>query len=233
MLNVTSFWYLDNDGILSIYTQFQEKLETESIETLKRDKGKKISAKIGLGKALGVFLGLIEIDGSGELNSSATTETQIHYKTAPENHLRFILQTLSKLGEPHFFNDLKAGAKHCHENREATFLMFQEQFDAPQFYLGRSGIDIVNNEGAFLFTKDMDPFDNYIYRDDYFKYEAIPVTMAASAHKFVHSRNGHFGQTSHEALRFGSQFGKNINLTVFGTIFPVGEHFQLKPYAIW
>jgi hypothetical protein len=227
--------YLDSEGIESLYVQIVERNIIETVSKRGSTKRGKISGRIGLGKILGPFLKLADIEVSPELEGSSNAETTTKSALSVEHKLSELTKHLDKHGEPSVFMNLTRAEEYCTDNHEAVFVNIKDTFDAPQFYDGRGPLE-VNESQAILFNKNVVPKDTYDYGDDYYKKPKAsqsPILMASSIHKYPSLKNGSMGLTSHLALMFRQCGGLDIPLGVFGAFFHVGSAFQIKPYAIW
>jgi hypothetical protein len=228
--------YLDAEGIESLYVQIVEQNVIETVSKRGSIKRGKISGKIGLGKILGPFLKLADIEVSPELEGSSNTETTTKSALGLEHKLSELMNQLDKHGEPSVFTDLARAEDYCRANHEAVFVNITDTFDAPQFYGGRGHLD-VNESQTILFDKNVCKWkDTYVHSNDYYKRpktSETPIFMASSLQKYPNLKNGTMGATSHYALMFRQCGGLDIPLSVLGAIFHVGSSFQIKPYAIW
>ena len=224
MIMLHRYFYLDTDGIESLYAQTVEKLEVEYTESKEKGKIGKTIGKLGLGKLL-ADMG-IEIESS--ISNKALQE--IKYKLSPEQKIRILTSYLNSL-DTQLFSDLLKGANWCKETGKGTFVDIEQQFNAPQFYKYPDGVKEVSETGSMMFEigesrdEPYEPSDKY-FRPSYFFF------MNASLSKSVYPKG--MGNTSHEALFFRALKGKNLPLGVFGYLQTVGKYaFQIKPFAIW
>jgi hypothetical protein len=74
------------------------------------------------------------------------------------------------------------------------------------------------------------PLD-YQDADDYYKHPTERVILEPGIGKM--RGGGIMGQTSHEARIFQGHSGRNVPLSIFGTLSYTPEYFHIKPFAIW
>lgn len=227
------FIYLDVDGIESLHAQTVDRLETEFTRSAEKGKGGRIGARIGIGQALRVLLGLAEINAETELSLSGKRIEQVKSHLTTEHKLAALLRYLNTLKGDRFFDDLASAAQRCSKTGEPVFINVEEKFNLPQFYPGQDGVAAANQLKAVLFEIGAPP-DDYDYSDRYFKAMKLRIVMSASLAKFPRLANGSMNYTGHDTILFTGHNGKNVPLNVFGYLISVKEIFyQIKPYAIW
>lgn len=223
--------YLDTDGIDSLYSQTVERLETEFTQSRERDKGGKIKASIGVGKLLGVLIGLTEVGAETELMVSGKRIDEAKMRFTHEQKLSALNKYLETREGMEYFEQLPKAAINSQDSGKGVFINIAEKFNMPQFFQG-NGVNDVNRDKSIAFVIGQIDTD-HDFSDTYFKKTQYTFLMMASLEKTIRSRDGmrHLG---HDSVFFRAFRGKKVPLNVFGYMIPLSKHtFQIKPYAIW
>lgn len=223
--------YLDSDGIDSLYAQTVDRLETEFTQSQERDKSGKLKANIGIGKLLGIMLGLVEVGAETEVSISGKQINEAKMRFTLEQKLSALTKYLENLTGTEFFENLTKAAIQAKEQGEGVFIRVAEKFNMPQFYQA-DGVESVNRDQSISFVIGQSDTDHE-YADTYFKKTQYTFLMMASLGKTIRS-SGNMRQTGHDAVYFRAFKGRNVPLNVFGYLIPLSEYtYQIKPYAIW
>jgi hypothetical protein len=224
------YLYLDVAGLDSLFAQTVHRLEVEKTISRGKDKKAHMSGRVGLGKALGSFLGLLDLEGNIGADSSVSSTEITKTTITSEQKLEELLKYLSQMDDSTLFTDMDLATLYLENNKDAVFVNVQYNFDAPQLHEG--GIQKINQNGFLLLTHGMSIATNYDESDNYFKpSNKIKLMLSASISKFPNCPNG-MGMTSHDAIYLKAHNGMNIPFNVFGSMFKLPKFFQIKPYAI-
>jgi len=225
--NPANFYYLDQEGIHSLYAQCVARLEVERSTTIE----KTIAGKAGIGAKLkNLLLKAIagtDFEVNGEVSGSRKSLEQSKQVVRVENELAGLLKVLEHAGEPTFFTTLSAAARRVRQSSSKVFISVEDRFNAPQFRADSSGGSVITD--GFL-ALEIGVGDDYDYRDDYYKNIQIPVVLRAGVDKMP---TGCFERSSHLATYIKGHRGSHFPLRVFGAMMHTPAYFQIKPYAIW
>lgn len=224
--------YLDADGIDSLYAQTVDRLETEFTQSSERDKGGRIKANIGVGKLLGMMLGLGEVGAETELMMSGKRIEEAKMRFTLEQKLSALINYLKSLEGREFFEHLPQAAIQAKELGKGVFIRIAEKFNLPQFFNG-DGVTDINKDKSIAFSIGPIGVNEHEYADSYYKKKEYTFLMTASLSKTTHSKD-YMSATGHDAIYFRRFGGKHVPINVFGYLIPLGKYtFQIKPYAIW
>jgi hypothetical protein len=211
------FWYLDRDGIESLFAQTVDRVETEIRESAEQSVTKKGGAKLGLGKAIAALLGL---EVGAELEASNANKRLQETKSAltVEHKLARLREYLSDSNN--LEDNLATAVTKASQADASVFVDVYEPFDAPQFTRS-GGVIEINRDGAIVFEINE-------------RFGAVRIVMSSGLSKYPSAAGGRLSPVSHAALHFRGFGGKNVPLHVFGYIRSItSETFQIKPFAIW
>ena len=211
--------YLDREGIDSLYAQTTARLETQFVTERERNR----EGKVGLGAALKVLL-FADARADAELSLSGRNLEQVTSTLSVEQKLSGLIRYLNRFENEKYFDDIYPAIFQCSQRKMSVFINIETKFDLPQFYSGRIGVDIVNQEKVISFEISPSPSTNQ-----------SRILMNASLNKFTRMRSdGTMGPIGHEATNFGERKGRDVPLGVFGSLNTLGGAlYQIKPYAIW
>lgn len=223
--------YLDSEGIDSLYAQTVEKLETEFTQSQEHEKSGKVKANIGIGKSLGVMLGLVDLGAETELylNGKQISEAKMCFTL--EQKLSALMEYLESVKGTEFFEHLPQAAIQAEKQSKGLFIKVVEKFNMPQFFQGDDGVSKINSDQSISFIIGQVNGDHEF--PDTFKKTQYTFFMMASLNKMTRSREG-MRPTGHDAIFFREFKGKDVPLNVFGYLIPLNKYtYQIKPYAIW
>jgi hypothetical protein len=224
--------YLDADGIDSLYAQTVDRLETEFTQSQERDKSGKIKANMGIGKLLGVMLGLVEVGAETELSISGKRIEEAKMRFTLEQKLSALINYLRNLEGSEYFELLPQAAIQAKELSKGVFIRIAEKFNMPQYSQG-NGVGNINRDKSIAFSIGPIGESKHEYDDLYFKKTEYTFLMTTSLSKTTRSKDG-MAMTGHDAIYFRQFGGKNVPLEVFGYLIPLSKYtYQIKPYAIW
>ena len=184
------------------------------------------SIKSGWSAALKAVFGV-----SSETTEAIRESVSQKFRLRTENMLTEIQASLRARGT--LYKDFHKAAEVCRVKAEPVWVSGRYAFHAKQF-VGGEGFDEVNRDKAVIFSSGLYD-DGYDASDNYFKHTeqaSLKILMAASLHKFPGLRDGYMGVTSHEAIFFRQVGGGAFKYLIFGSLFSVGDQYQLKPYAL-
>ncbi|MCL4181552.1 MAG: hypothetical protein KJ072_27920 [Verrucomicrobia bacterium] len=216
------YFYLDEMGLLSLHAQLNHQELVE--HTVSTEDG--TSSKLGWSAALKAVLG-----ASGETTEEVKEVVSHKFRLRTENMLNEIRASLRARGT--LYQDFHKAAEVCRTTEEPVWVSGRYPFYAAQF-TGTGGFESVNHDKAIVFSSRLQG-DGYDASDNYFKHSDAPpleIVMSASLHKFPGLRDGHMGVTCHEALFFRQLGGAAFKYLIFGSLFAVGDKYQVKPYAL-
>jgi hypothetical protein len=235
--------YLDREGIDSLYAQTVDQIVLEMTNSKEQQQAGKVGTKLSLGGMLAKLLGIGELSGEGEASLSRIRVEETKATLVVEHKLANLLSYLEGFDGSGFTRNIETAAELCLAGNTPTFVLAQDSFNLPQFYVGNSGVDAVNKAGHVFFeigaplSGDMFQLAaNYDPSDDYYKNaKRARVVMSAGLPKFTRiGTNGSMGRLSHDAMFFGGHRGRGVQLGVFGSMAAYQNLFcQLKPYALW
>ena len=225
------YFYLDVDGIDSLYAQTAEALVTELTYTQEKGRSRGVTTNISTGKLLGALVG-VEMGVEAELSTAgkAIEEAKMHLTT--EQKLSALMKYLSGLAGEGYFEQLPQAAIYSSKTGKAVYINVNQKFDMPQFSHGKDGIAEVNRDKSFAFTIGPVSGGEYDTGDEYFKKTQYTFIMMASvSHTPAKDKMSY---ARHEAVYFRALAGKDVPLGLFGQLIPLGKYaYQIKPYAIW
>lgn len=216
------YFYLDEMGVLSLHAQLNhyELLE----HSVASEDG--TSRKSGWSAALKAVFGV-----SGETTQEVKEAVSRKFRLRAENMLKEIQASLRARGT--LYKDFHKGAEVCRATEEPVWVSGRYALRATQF-TDAGGFESVNRDKAVVFSAGLQD-DGYEASDNYFKCTGHPtlrIVMTASLHKFPGLRDGYMGPSTHEALFFGQLRGAAFKYQIFGSLFAVGDQYQIKPYAL-
>jgi len=228
-LHPVEYIYLDGPGIESLYAQIVDDIETSRVKTTQKG----VSAKVGAGLRLKNFLmslvSGIEGEVTGEVSGSGSMTDQSTSMLAVEHKLARIRTFLSDKAKNMFFTGLGEASRHLQTVEGPVFVDIRDRFNAPQFYGGAQGVASVNADGYLLLEKG--GAADYSHQDDYYKRTTEELRLSASLSKM---RGGSImGASSHEAVYLRGFAGRQIPLSVFGSLSGTSDYLHIKPFAIW
>jgi len=237
--------YLDRDGISSLYAQTTDRVEVAVEKERQRGKAGSVKGKLGLGPALRLLLGWVDVAAEAEASLSRAEVERIKSEMTIEHKLGALIRYLNVFENDRYFDDLHRAMQQCDQLSQSVYVNTEAIFDMPQFYIGQRGVDDVNRKRSVRFEcvgcrSDLDPIieENHDYSDNYFKRlpsnERRRILMAASIEKFTRVIEGTMRLTGHDAMYFGGRRGRAVPLGVFGHLNQINSRFyQVKPFAIW
>ena len=221
--------YLDGPGIDSLYAQTVKAVETSRTLTTQKARDTKISAGVKLKNLLVRLIAGVEAEAAGEYGRSKTHARASTRVRTIEHRLQAVISFLKQSTEFRVYEDLHDACRYAKAADLPVFVNVRETFNAPQFRAGAAGAIAVNATGYLLLEKYA--ATDYRYNDDYFKAPSAPVKMSANVAKM--RGGGPIGASSHEARYFAGYAGRDVPLSVFGTLAATPQYFQIKPFAIW
>jgi hypothetical protein len=226
-VNPANYYYLDQDGIHSLYAQTVANVEVERSVSVE----KSVAGKAGVGAKLKNLLLKAIIGTDFEVNAevSGSRKSMEHSKRVVrvENELAALLKALQDSGDPVFFSRLSDAARKIGNSSAKAFISVEDRFNAPQFQGGAGGRSVIE-DGYLVLTKGMG--GDYDHRDGYYKNPQIPVLLHAGVDKM---RSGCFRGSAHLALHLRGNSGQEVPFRVFGAMTYTSAYFQIKPFAIW
>ncbi|MEQ1752259.1 MAG: hypothetical protein ABL974_22755 [Prosthecobacter sp.] len=162
------------------------------------------SSQRGLKLAIAAFLG----GGIDSLSGSKESKTKKVTKR-PENMIREIAASLRANGR--LLTTLKEAKERACATSEPVWFEGRHEFSMP------FNVSDCNDNNSVVFWSGDPPHH---------------IEMAAGLNHFPSARNGLLGLSSHEALFFNRIRSAPHSFYVFGSVFRVGEGFQIKPMAI-
>lgn len=218
--------YLDRTGIESLYAQITDRLEIELIQTRSREGRGEVGLTANFGNLLTSLLGIKELGAKTKVEAVRGFIDEAKTTLTVEHKLQRLQEYLAKT--KNCFGSLEEAATKSPVGQIA-YVDAVENFDAPDFYSGKSDVREINESGSMVFTIDQ----KYDSSDQYFKKGTFSFVMTASLRNFTRLHGG-IGATSHEAIMFRGFKGRNIPLGVFGYVMRYSDlACQVKPYAIW
>jgi hypothetical protein len=189
ILEIHRYVYLDAVGLQSLWVQANDRTESKAV-THERVRAEKVSASVGLARALGSLIGLVDVKAAAEAEPSKQPVHRARSSLAAEQKLKLLVKSLREAGPPFLYDTFDTAAAAATALRNAVFCLAHDVFDAPQFYAPTDGVAIANQMGALLFERNRRPagvFDSYRYDDQYYRVETsktgAPIIMAASLTK--------------------------------------------------
>jgi len=205
-MNPHRFIYIDAPGIASLYGQLHGEDLVETLLTMEH------SRSSGWKMALNAFLG-----GSGESGKATKEARASRIVLRPENMLHEIVASLRAHGTLHL--SIRDAIARTASTREPAWFEARHPFSVPP------KLHEYNKMRAIIFVSGFQPY-----------METSPATprisMSASLHHFPSAHDGQLSASGHDALFFASLNGQPHPYSVFGSIFPCGDGFQIKPYGI-
>lgn len=216
------YFYLDEMGLLSLHSQLNHQELVEFSVSNEDD----TSRKSGWSAALKAVFGV-----SGETTEEVKEAVSRKFRLRTENLLNEIQASLRAQGV--LYTDFNKAAEVCRTREVPVWVSGRYPFHAVQL-AGTGGFESVNRDKAMMFSSTLQD-DGYDASDDYFKHNnqaPLQIVMSASLHKFPGLRDGYMGASCHEALFFGQVGGAAFKYLIFGSLFVVGDKYQLKPFAL-
>lgn len=216
--------YLDSKGIDTLFAQTVD----EVVDEIKRSGDQTTGMKTRFKAALNILFGA-EASAEGELSSVNRKAEEIKSHLATEQKLERVIKHLKQTDV--YFEDLKDAATYCKKNFfevNSVFLNTRNSFNAPQFFLGKEGVNAVNMSGTVHFEKGPSISE---YSDEYFQAQDFRFVMLAGVDKFTRIQQGKMEAANHDAYMLAG--GNDIRLNVFGNLRLKRIEYQIKPFAIW